>query len=163
MLGKQIITRAFEYNFQTNLRLLELAGNVSPEQLDAPREYSQGSLLQTLAHLFAVEWMWAHICQKHDRPERFFTAEDFPTLEAMREHALQEQERLRAFLEGRSEDDLAAEFVMMDRRGQPRTLVLWRVLMHMLFHAAQHRSEAAALLTEYGQSPGDVDFIFFEG
>jgi hypothetical protein len=28
-------------------------------------------------------------------------------------------------------------------------------------HGTQHRSEAATLLTNYGQSPGNLDFLFY--
>jgi hypothetical protein len=33
--------------------------------------------------------------------------------------------------------------------------------MDLILHAAQHRSEAAALLTGYGCPPGGFDFIMF--
>jgi uncharacterized damage-inducible protein DinB len=39
--------------------------------------------------------------------------------------------------------------------------VLWHLLVHVLNHGTQHRSEAALLLTSYGQSPGDLDLILF--
>jgi uncharacterized damage-inducible protein DinB len=34
-------------------------------------------------------------------------------------------------------------------------------LAHVVNHGTQSRSEAAVLLTEYGQSPGDLDLILF--
>jgi uncharacterized damage-inducible protein DinB len=37
----------------------------------------------------------------------------------------------------------------------------WHMVMQMVTHGAQHRSEAAAVLTAYGESPGDLDFLFF--
>jgi uncharacterized damage-inducible protein DinB len=38
---------------------------------------------------------------------------------------------------------------------------LWQMLAHLANHGTQHRSEAAALLTEAGRSPGELDMIFF--
>lgn len=39
--------------------------------------------------------------------------------------------------------------------------VVWHVLLDVTYHATQHRSEAAVLLTSYGQPPGDFDFTMF--
>ena len=38
---------------------------------------------------------------------------------------------------------------------------LWQALAHVVNHGTQHRSEAAALLTSAGRSPGDLDMIFY--
>jgi uncharacterized damage-inducible protein DinB len=38
---------------------------------------------------------------------------------------------------------------------------VWHCLLHVVNHGTQHRSEAAALLTEYGSSPGDLDVTMF--
>ena len=37
----------------------------------------------------------------------------------------------------------------------------WQMLVHVVNHGTQHRSEAAAILTEAGRSPGDLDMIDF--
>jgi uncharacterized damage-inducible protein DinB len=37
----------------------------------------------------------------------------------------------------------------------------WHLLYHVFSHGIQHRSEAAAMLTDYGQSPGNIDFTIF--
>ena len=38
---------------------------------------------------------------------------------------------------------------------------LAHILHHVVIHGMQHRSEAAAILTDYGHSPGNIDFIIF--
>ena len=35
------------------------------------------------------------------------------------------------------------------------------MLTHLLNHGTQHRSEAAALLTQAGRSPGELDLIVY--
>ena len=40
-------------------------------------------------------------------------------------------------------------------------VAVWRMLAHVVNHGTQHRSEAAALLTQIGHSPGEIDMIFF--
>jgi uncharacterized damage-inducible protein DinB len=45
--------------------------------------------------------------------------------------------------------------------GKPYQNTLWHLLLQVLNHSTQHRSEAAMLLTEWGRSPGDLDLILF--
>jgi uncharacterized damage-inducible protein DinB len=56
------------------------------------------------------------------------------------------------WLEGLDDDWLASEH---------RDIPHWRLLAHVVNHGTQHRSEAAALLTAAGRSPGDLDMFDF--
>lgn len=47
------------------------------------------------------------------------------------------------------------------QRTWPGKMPLGIYVMQVLMHSQHHRGETAALLTEMGYSPGDLDFIFF--
>ena len=68
---------------------------------------------------------------------------------------------MRAFLVALKDDDLNQVVRYTSTKGKPFENTLWHLLLHVVNHGTQHRSEAAILLTEYGASPGDLDFILF--
>ena len=69
------------------------------------------------------------------------------------------------FLTGLSDDDLNATLHYKTTRGTPMSDVLWHLLVHVVNHGTQHRSEAAILLTTYGRSPRGPrpDYLLREG
>jgi uncharacterized damage-inducible protein DinB len=71
-----------------------------------------------------------------------------------------EQREMRAYLDTLTEETLngTIRYVIPGAR---RERAVWHILLDVIIHATQHRSEAAVLLTDYGQSPGDFDFTMF--
>ena len=67
---------------------------------------------------------------------------------------------MRAYIDALSEETLN-DTIRYVIPGAVRVFPVWLILVDVVIHATQHRSEAAALLTNYGQSPGDYDFTMF--
>ena len=65
------------------------------------------------------------------------------------------------FVSDLPEERLNSTFDYRNTAGQPFTKVLWHVMAHVVNHGTQHRAEVAALLTEFGHSPGDMDLVLF--
>lgn len=78
------------------------------------------------------------------------------TREGIREAFTRGHEGLRALVEGLTTGRWAEP-----QRNWPGKMPLGMYVMQAILHAQHHRGETAALLTELGYSPGDLDFIFF--
>ena len=89
------------------------------------------------------------------------TEAHLPTFRAFEEHWQAEQQEMQAFIGSLSDAQLNDILRCINPGGIVRERPLWHCLFHVVNHGTQHRSEVAALLTSYGQSPGDVDFPLF--
>ena len=68
---------------------------------------------------------------------------------------------MRSFLASLTDERLTQKIQYITTKGVPFENVLWHLLAHVVNHGTQFRSEAAIALTAYGQSPGDLDLLFF--
>ncbi len=162
----------YEYNYWADRRILTTCAKVSQEQYAGSNSY--GSLRATLIHTLDAEWAWrlgvqeyslAHDALQASAPKMWehndLTEADLPTLDVLNEGWQAEERAMRAYLGSLREQDLNGLVRYLIPGGIVRERVLWHCLIHVVNHGTQHRSEAAALLTSYGQSPGGLDFTAF--
>ena len=159
----------YDYNDWADARILAACARVSPEQYAAPTSYGHGSLRATMVHILDNIWQQRITLQGYYQEpladEAAYDATElhedaFPTLSALQERWRVEKQAMRAYLDNLSEETLNST-IRYVIPGVIRERVVWHILMEVIIHATQHRSEAAALLTSYGQSPGDLDFLPF--
>ncbi len=156
----QDIRDMYDYNCWANRRLLTMAANVTPQQFTAPSSHSFSTLQRTLVHTLDTEWGWRLLLQGEGfSPE--LNAGDFPTVSAIAERWQQEEKDMRTYIDSLEEADLNRVISYKNEEGVLRKRIVWQVMFHVINHGMQHRSEAANLLTVYGQSPGDIDFTIY--
>jgi uncharacterized damage-inducible protein DinB len=156
-LNLQDIRTLYDYNHWANRRILNTAAKITPAQFIAPTNCSFGSLRGTLVHILDTEWGWRSVCMGVSTNGVILADDDFPTLASLQTRWEEEETAWHDYLGSLSEADLNGEL----RTGGERQRILWHVLFHVVNHGMQHRSEAAAMLTDFGQSPGDIDFTVF--
>lgn len=158
-----------DYNDWADARILAACARVTPQQYAAHTPYGHGSLRATMVHIVDNLWQQRITLQGYyQEPLADDAAYDatelhedaFPTLAALHRRWMTEKQEMRAYLDSLTEETLngTIRYVIP---GAKRERVVWHILMDVIIHATQHRSEAAALLTSYGQSPGDFDFFDF--
>ena len=159
-MNKDDILTLYAYNSWANARILNATAQVTTEQFLAPASYSHGGLRGTLVHTLYAEWIWRRRWEGHS-PVAWLQAEDFPTVEALRTQWNTEEQALLQFVENVSDEALNDTLEYRKTNGEARENILWHLMVHLVNHGTQHRSEAAAMLTELGHSPGDIDLIVF--
>lgn len=160
----------YRYNDWADARLLRACARVSPEQYAAPAAYGRGGLRALMVHILDNIWQQRITLQGYYQEpladEAAYDATELhedalPTFAALQERWQIEQREMWAYLDTLTEETLNST-IRYVIPGAVRERVVWHILLDLILHATQHRSEAAALLTDYGQSPGDFDFIMFQ-
>ena len=157
---KEEILTLYQYNSWANARILNAASNLNHEQFLASTPFSYDGLRGTLVHTLFAEWIWRRRWEGHS-PTEWLMPEDFPTFESLRERWNTEESNLMIFVESVNEKKLGSTIHYRTTGGNQRQNTLWHLMLHLVNHGTQHRSEAAAMLTDCGHSPGDIDLIVY--
>lgn len=151
----------FAYHWHVTGRLMDSAAALGAADYLANPGYGHGSVHGLLFHLLQTNRSW-RVALLSGRQQSGIDPADFPDLASVRAGFEEEQAAWADLLAGYSDDDIAAEVELINWRGDAFTFSRWRVLQHLILHGMQHQSELAAVLTAKGQSPGNLDFIFFQ-
>lgn len=161
----------YEYNDWLDARILAACARVSAEQYAAASSIGtgHGGLRATMVHLLDSMWQDRITLQgfykdpladeaAYDATELHEDA--FLTFADLQARWATEQREMWVYLDTLTEERLngTMRYVIP---GVVRERVVWQFLMASLFHNMQHRSEAAVLLTAYGQSPGELELTLF--
>lgn len=159
-MNKQDILLLYKYNQWSTAKILNAASGATEEQFLAPAPFPHGGLRGTLVHALFAEWIWRNRWEGAS-PTRRFKPEDFPDFDSLRARWLEEEKHLMAFVENLTDEQLNASFNYTSTEGTRHQRVLWQAMAHLVNHGTQHKTEAAAILTGYGRSPGDIDLIWY--
>jgi len=156
----QDILLLYKYNQWSSQKILDAASQVTHEQYLAPASFPHGGLRGTLVHALFAQWIW-RMRWEGTSPTQRFKPEDFPTFTSLRARWEEEENKLLAFVDGMTDERLNNKFIYKSTDGKQHERILWQAMAHLINHSTQHKTEAAALLTDFGHSPGDIDMIYY--
>lgn len=152
------------YNDWATGLVLSCAGEITSEQLVAGNDTPWGSIRNQLAHVMDVHRRWLNWADGTMTGEEAYSLSvnyaDYPDVAALSELWTDIQAQTHRFLDRMTEEDLTRELTYAsDDFGF--AIPVGKVMTHIVLHSMQHRAEAAMALTRLGQSPGDIDYIFY--
>lgn len=159
-MNKADILMLYRYNQWTTRKILNAAAHVTEDHFLAPADFPQGGLRGTLVHTLFAEWIWRNRWQGTSPTQRL-KPEEFPTFDALCRRWAEEEKLLMTFVDGLTDERLNRVVPYRTTDGSPKERVLWQMMAHLVNHGTQHKAEAAAMLTGFGHSPGDIDMIYF--
>lgn len=152
----------YEYQYWATYKMIVKADRLEPGQFTMPTAFPWGSLRDTLVHMLNSERGWLSILRNgvviYEDGE--LPPTDFATVIALKEAWDGIEYDWHTYLRDLTEDSLQS-IISYEVEGNTRNRHLWHCLFHVVNHGTQHRSECAAILTDFGQSPGDYDFTLF--
>ena len=161
----ETLRKQYAYTGWATRRVLDAAAHLTPEHLHQPGTAGHGSIHATFIHLMETHRGWlswwdaslsAEESYAYTMPKAEFP--DIPTLQAAWTDIEQQTE---AFVSGLSDAGTERVYSMGLPNGRTWAMPLWGMMLHVANHGTQHRSEIAAMLSGFGQSPGDLDLLYF--
>ena len=152
---KSDIVTLISYTFWADMRVLNACEQVSSEEFVRRASPDPGwhSLRGTLVHALDTAYGWRVALQEIEDTgvidESHFT--DAASLKPCWE---KERQAWLAYVSGLTDDELNAIWWSQGESKRTR----WQTIMHVVNDLTHHRSEAAAMVTSYGHSPGELDF-----
>lgn len=149
----------FGFHFDETQRLLTLARSLPDDIYSATNGYSHDGIHNTFVHLLGASQLWRNVLA--NREPSFSEVKDKADIDAL--VALFEVERT-SWRELIAMFDAETLFETIERQSPFGTIVLtiWQTLQHVILHGMGHHTELARMLTESGQSPDDIDFLFYQ-
>ena len=152
----------FAYHWHTTRHLMDCAGRLEDAAYHENPGYGHGSIHDLLFHLLRSDRSW-RIALKSGQQQAGIQPGDFMSYQDLAAGFADEQAAWTTYLATLKDAEIDGDITLINWRGDPWTFPLWRVLQHLILHGMQHHTEIAQLLTARGQSPGDIDLLFYRG
>lgn len=152
---KNDIMTLLAYTFWADMRVLAACEKVVPEDFTRIVSPDPGwhSLRGTLVHALDTAYGWRMALQELE-DTGVIDESNFTDVTSLKKRWEDERQAWVEYVTNLTAEELNA--VWWSHGESKRTR--WQTIMHVVNDLTHHRSEAAAMLTGYGQSPGELDF-----
>ena len=162
---KAYIEQLMDYNYWANGLIMKYAEKLPVETFTAPVSDTLSSPRDILAHVLFAETIWLDrmqgIQRSLDEMLKAFRSENYPEIKDLFGDWFELELRMRQYLADLDEKTLLSTFTYSRTDGTAQEDRYIDIFTQLVFHGMQHRSEMAQILTDFGHSPGNIDYIIY--
>jgi uncharacterized damage-inducible protein DinB len=158
---KEYLLNLYDFSCWGRDQIFGQAAKLTAEQFDQQTRFPIHTVKETLVHTMSAEQIYRQRLMGQPRTE--VEKETFADLAAIRDYWKAEEAGMRDYLASVSDEKWLEKFRYTTSRGDEFERVRVHMVTQLFFHSAQHRSELAQMVTEFGFSPGDIDFTIYLG
>lgn len=147
------LAEMFRHNAWANQQLFEACEGLSDAQLDATVVGTFGSIRDTLMHIAGNQERYVAALAESGPVTVIRESEPFPGVAELGDAVRTSSE---ALVELAAQAQSGAT-VATTYRGEDFTLPVWLLLVQAIYHATDHRSQVATILTQQGIEPPSID------
>jgi len=148
----------YRFTIWANDRVIAGARQLSPEQLKSPIRPDFYSTFGLLVHMMAAERIWLSRC-KGNSPRTLINESDIPSLDALESAWVPLRAEMLEFVS--SVTDTKQVLTYYTTRGVEYQDILWHLILHVVNHGTEHRSQAALYMAMLGIDLGGLDLIVY--
>lgn len=147
------------YTTWASRRLVDAAARLSPEELTRDFQTADGSVVRTLAHVFAADRVW--LARLTQAPTPQFISEADYSLAVLQNDWPALLDRWQQWAAGLTDESAQAVVAYKDMKGNPYSQPLWQLVLHVVNHGTHHRGQVSGFLRVMGHTPPPLDLVFY--
>jgi uncharacterized damage-inducible protein DinB len=159
------VRHLFDYTEWANGLALNVAAELTEENLRRDFNISHVSILGTLTHMAGAEWIWLERWQGNSPPKKeawaLWTNETCPDLKTLNERWRDVVDRRAHFIAELDESRLISELAFKLLSGDPSSMRLVDQMQHVANHSTMHRGQVVGMIRQMGLTPPSTDLLFF--
>jgi uncharacterized damage-inducible protein DinB len=152
----------FAYDRWATAQLLDAARPLAPDLVSRPVGGSVGSLLGITTHMVGASWLWLE--RFHGRsPASVEGIDALTSIAAVRARTESVADGLQAYVAGLDPGALGTSVSYTSLKGDPFTMPLAELLLHVTNHGTYHRGQISMALRLLGaEAVPSTDFVIFQ-
>jgi uncharacterized damage-inducible protein DinB len=149
----------YEYHFTENRKIWDrYVTPLSHEHFTQDVAYSHGSIRNQIVHIISADDTWFSELRAVEPSEPFPPA-SFDDRQIIRAHWDSVEQNMRAYLAQLRDDMLFDKPI--EEPIEDKDLIVWQVLLHVVNHGTDHRTQLLRILHDLGVKTTSQDYIFY--